>query len=130
MLDVAAQRLRRFENVELRHGALEGLPLEDRSVDAATMILVLHHLEQPELAVEEASRCLKPEGTMIIVDLVPHDRLEFQREMGHVWMGFSIEAIEEFLKQAGFDGGRYSVLPPAPEAKGPNLFVVSADKRR
>lgn len=130
MLEVAAQRLQHFDNVELRHGHLENLPLDDSSVDAVTMMLVLHHLEQPELAIAEASRCLRPDGRIVIVDIVPHERIEYQQEMGHVWMGFPPDVIEELLKQAGFDGARFSVLPPSPEAKGPNLFVVSAIKRR
>lgn len=129
MLGVAAQRLQRFPNVELRHGELTALPLDDGKLDVATLMLVLHHIEEPEGAISEAARCLRPGGTILIVDMLPHDRLEYQQEMGHLWLGFSQDLIEGYLKDAGFDQARFVMLPPAPEAKGPNLFAVSATKK-
>ena len=129
MLEIAAQRLQRFDNVDLRHGKLESLPIDDGQMDAATLILVLHHLEHPGAAVLEAARCLREGGQIVIVDMLPHDRVEYQQEMGHAWLGFSEETLNEFMKQAGFGAARFSALPPAPDAKGPNLFVLSATKR-
>ncbi|UCH83544.1 MAG: ArsR family transcriptional regulator [Candidatus Latescibacterota bacterium] len=129
MLDLAGRRLERFDNVELRHGDLESLPVETGQVDIATMILVLHLLEQPELAIREAARALRPGGQILIVDMLPHNRAEYQMEKGHVWLGFSENTIKEFLVNTGFDDVRFKLLPPAPEAKGPSLFTVSAHLR-
>jgi ArsR family transcriptional regulator len=129
MLELAEQRLNRFDNVELKLGELESLPLDDDRVDIATLVLVLHHLEHPEQAVREAARCLRRDGRILIVDMLPHDRIEYQRDRGHVWLGFSKEDIDAFLTAAGFEGARFHRLPPAPEAKGPNLFAVSAHLR-
>ncbi len=126
MLERAEQRLQRFDNVELLPGELESLPLEDNQVDVATFILVLHHLEQPELAIREAARCLRPGGQVLIVDMLPHDRTDYRMDRGHVWLGFSEETVTELLEAAGFGAARFQLLPPAPEAKGPNLFAVSA----
>lgn len=130
MLELARMRLRDFDNVELRVGDLESLPIEDDSADIVTMILVLHHLEQPGTAIREAARCLRPGGRILIVDMLPHDRAEYRQDKGHVWLGFSQEDINEFLADAGFETGRFHALPPAPEAKGPNLFAVTAHLRR
>ena len=58
-----------------------------------------------------------------------HDRAEYQQDMGHMWLGFSQELIESYLNDAGFDAARFVMLPPAPEAKGPNLFAMSATKK-
>lgn len=129
MLEMARHRLERFDNVDLLPGELESLPLEDGSVDVATMMLVLHHLDHPEEAIHEAARCLRPGGRILIVDMMPHDRLEYRMERGHVWLGFSEQQINEYLAAAGFGAGRFQTLPPAPEAKGPNLFAVSANLR-
>jgi ArsR family transcriptional regulator len=130
MLELAEKRLTRFDNVELRLGELESLPLDNAKMDAATMILVLHHLEQPEAAIGEAARCLRTDGQLLIVDMLPHDRTEYRLERGHVWLGFSEENIHEYLAAAGFGRVRFRYLPPAPDAKGPNLFAVSAHRRR
>ncbi len=129
MLELAEKRLSRFKNVDLRLGELEALPIEDNNVDVATLILVLHHLEQPVEAIREASRCLRPEGQILIVDMLPHNRTEYQLERGHVWLGFSEDNINEYLEAAGFGAARFQLLPPAPDAKGPNLFAASAHLR-
>lgn len=129
MLNLAEQRTQRFPNVELRHGELESLPIADGRADVATLILVLHHVEHPADAVAEAARCLRPGGRILIVDMLPHDRTAYQQEMGHLWLGFSEEEMNQLLEDAGFGPARFVVLPPAPEAKGPNLFAVTANKR-
>jgi SAM-dependent methyltransferase len=129
MLGIAAERLERFQNVELRHGELTALPIDDGNVDVATLMLVLHHIESPESAINEASRVLKPGGRILIVDMLPHDRAEYRQDMGHVWLGFPEETIKEHVTEAGFEAARFVMLPPDPEAKGPNLFAVSAIKK-
>ena len=129
MLDIARDRLDGFDNVDLRHGTLETLPVREGELDAAALMLVLHHLLHPQHAIAEAARCIKPDGRIVIVDMLPHDRIEYQQDMGHVWLGFSEELMQEFLIEAGFGAVRFRQLPPSPEAKGPNLFVVSATKK-
>ena len=126
MLGLAAQRLQRFDNVELHEGDIESLPLDAGSLDFATQILVLHHVHDPERAVAEAGRCLRPGGRLLIVDMLPHDRVQYQKEMGHVWLGFAEATVHEALDAAGFDAIRFRALPPAPEAQGPGLFAASA----
>lgn len=129
MLGLAERRLQRFDNVDLQVGSLESLPIDDASVDAATLMLVLHHVEHPREAIAAAERCLRPGGRLLIVDMVPHDREMYRQEMGHSWLGFSEAIMTDYLRDAGFDCPRFTVLPPAPEAKGPNLFAVTADKK-
>src|SRR5687767_14156488 len=74
MLQAAKKRLQDFENVELRRGDLESLPIDDARLDAATLALVLHHLPEPGRALTEVRRVLKPQGRLIVVDMLPHDR--------------------------------------------------------
>jgi SAM-dependent methyltransferase len=62
MLDAAADRLGEHSNVELRRGELEQLPLEDGEVDAATLVLVLHHVADPTRVLAEARRVIRPPG--------------------------------------------------------------------
>src|SRR5262245_64789825 len=47
MLQAARKRLHGFDNIDLRRGDLEALPVADDALDAATMNLVLHHVPEP-----------------------------------------------------------------------------------
>jgi ArsR family transcriptional regulator len=126
MLQAARRRLQGLDNVELRRGDLEDLPVDDSLLDAATMMLVLHHVPEPERALAEAVRVLKPGGRLLLVDMLPHDRESYRQQMGHVWLGFSETQIERLLAGAGVEAIRVTALPPDPRAKGPGLFVASA----
>jgi ArsR family transcriptional regulator len=125
MLTAARARAMGLENVELRQGALEALPIEAASLDAVTLVLVLHHLPSPVVALAEAARVLKPGGRVLIVDMSSHEREEYRQGMGHVWLGFSDEQMTKHLSQAGFRGVRVQPLPPAEDAKGPTLFAAT-----
>jgi ArsR family transcriptional regulator len=126
MLQAARRRLNGASNVELRRGDLEELPIEDDSLDAATLMLVLPHVPQPERALREAARVLKPGGRLLVADLLPHDREIYRQQMGHVWLGFSGQQISTYLGAAGFEAIRVRALPADPRAKGPALFVAAA----
>jgi SAM-dependent methyltransferase len=126
MLDAARTRLASRANVDLRRGTLESLPIDDAAVDAATLMLVLHHVPSPAKALAEAARVLKPGGRLLIVDMAPHEKEEYRQQMGHVWLGFGEDQIKKLLTTAGFDRVRVHALPPATTAKGPGLFVASA----
>jgi hypothetical protein len=62
------------------------------------------------------------------VDLLRHDREEFQRQMGQASLGFDPESLEARLQEAGFGGGRVRALTPEPGAKGPALVLATATK--
>lgn len=128
MLQAAGLRLGGHDNVELRPGELEALPIDDAALDAAVMSLVLHHVAEPAEALRETARVLRPGGRFVVVDMLEHERVEYQREMGHVWLGFAAAAIERWLEQVGFERVRIRSLPADPQAKGPSLFVASATR--
>jgi ArsR family transcriptional regulator len=128
MLQAARKRLHRLENVELRRGELEALPIDDGQLDAATLMLVLHHVPEPPRALAEVARALKPGGRLIVTDMLPHDRDNYRQQMGHVWLGFSGDQITTLLRDSGFDQTRVIDLPADPKAKGPALFIATGRK--
>ncbi|HEY4217974.1 MAG TPA: metalloregulator ArsR/SmtB family transcription factor [Gemmatimonadaceae bacterium] len=126
MLAAAKERLQNLDNVEFRSGTVEALPIDDNVLDAAILFLVAHFIPDPSKAMREIRRALKPGGRVLIVDLMPHDRVEYVVQLGHVWQGFDGEQVKEWLSDAGFTSCRYRPLPADPDARGPTLFVASA----
>jgi ubiquinone/menaquinone biosynthesis C-methylase UbiE len=128
MLSAARRRLNGAENVELRLGELESLPIEDGELDAAVLFLVLHYVVEPAKALSEAARALKPGGRLLIVDMMLHTREEYRERMGHIWQGFPAELLDRWMSDAGLRELRYRALPADPKAKGPQLFAAVMKK--
>jgi ArsR family transcriptional regulator len=128
MLQAAKRRLSAFDNIDLRRGELEALPIDGGRLDVATLMLVLHHVPEPERALAEVARVLKPGGRVIIGDMLPHDREGYRHQMGHVWLGFSGEHVTRMLSEAGFGRIRIVALAPDTRVKGPGLFVASGQR--
>ncbi|MEP6732293.1 MAG: metalloregulator ArsR/SmtB family transcription factor [bacterium] len=126
MLAAARKRLDARDNVELRSGSLEDLPIEDALLDAAVLSLVLHFVVDPSRVLAEAARVLRPGGRLLIVDMLPHEREEYRSTMGHLWLGFSEQQLASWLADAGFENVRVVPLAPDPQAKGPSLFTARA----
>lgn len=130
MLTAARRRLSGCDNVELRAGALEALPLDDATLDAVVLSLVLHYVVEPALVLAEARRVLRPGGRIVVVDMVAHGREEYREQMGHVWQGFTEEQMRTWLEEAGLAAVRWTALAPVPGARGPLLFAASAARKR
>jgi ArsR family transcriptional regulator len=129
MLSAARQRLTGMDNIDIRRGDLENLPLESGELDVAMLSLVLHYSPEPPRALAEIGRVVRPKGRVLVVDMLPHDREEYQQQMGHVWLGFSETQITRLLAGAGFGDVRVRMLPVDPDAKGPALFAAMAIKQ-
>jgi ArsR family transcriptional regulator len=130
MLDAARRRVGEQPNVDIRQGELEALPIQAAELDAAMMSLVLHYSPDPARALAEVARVLQPGGRVLIVDMLPHEREEYQQQMGHVWLGFSDKQITKFLNGAGFGNVRVRPLPVDQDAIGPALFAAVATRQR
>ncbi len=129
MVQAARKRLKGFNQVDIRRGDMEALPIDEAQLDIAVVTLVLHHVPEPARALAEIHRVLKCGGRVLIVDMLPHDRQEYQQQMGHVWLGFSEKTMKKYLEAAGFDRPSFGALPPDESAKGPALFICSARKK-
>ena len=124
MLAMARQRTAGLENVEIREGSLEQLPIKESSIDLVLCMLVLHHIEHPARVFSEVHRILRPGGRLLVLDMVAHEREELRRNMGHQHLGFSQANFERHAASAGLTLDRFQPLPEAPEALGPRLVVA------
>ena len=122
-----------LDNVELRLGDAEDLPLADAECHTALASMVLHHLSDPLRGVREMARVVRPGGKVVIIDLIRHGR-EWAREvMADLWLGFAEQQLRDWLSQAGLDEVTYSVsaIPSPLEPDSPDklpAFIAVATK--
>jgi SAM-dependent methyltransferase len=126
MLAAARQRVSKMRNVDLRQGDLASIPIDDASVDATLCVLTLSYVPEVAAALSEVRRVLKPGGRAVVVDVLPHHRDDFRRQMGQTRMGFSEEELTALFRTAGFSSIHFRPLPPETQAKGPALFCAIA----
>lgn len=126
MLKAARARTAGCDNVELRRGSLEAVPVHDASCDAALLVLALSYVREPGRVLAEMARILRPGGRAVVLDLLRHDREDFQRAMGQEIPGFEADDLAEMMKDAGLRDPSCRPLGPEPAAKGPALILATA----
>jgi len=102
MLKLARTRLEAAElrNVQVRMGdmyALNGVAV----FDAVVIHQVLHYAEEPQAAIAEAARVLKPGGRLLVADFAPHDKEFLREEHAHRRLGFPDRQVVEWMETAG-----------------------------
>jgi ArsR family transcriptional regulator len=100
---------RRVTNVEWKKGDLAKLPLKEASVDVALLSQALHHATEPERAITEAVRVLRPGGRLLLLDLREHDQAWVRSRFGDRHLGFSAAELETLLRHAGLSDVRVQV---------------------
>ncbi len=103
MLSIARAALDRADlrNCQVRQADMYQLPFTADRFDAATMHMVLHYAENPERAIGEAARVLRPGGRLVIVDFAPHSMSTLAEEHAHRWLGFSETQMRRWFRNAG-----------------------------
>ncbi|MGO7339896.1 ArsR/SmtB family transcription factor [Rhizobium johnstonii] len=134
MLSVARANLdkSRITKATVRHADILNLPFEGQDFDLVTIHQVLHFFDQPEIAIAEASRMLRPGGRLVVIDLAPHTLEYLRDEHAHVRLGFSHQAMSDWLRKAGLDVEQVVDLHPGQQG-GQGLTVtvwLARDPRR
>lgn len=103
MLAVARVNLERakLHNCQVRQGDMYDLALADQSVDLILIHQVLHFADDPSAALREASRLLRRNGRVIVVDFAPHTLEYLRDEQAHRRLGFKDAEVIGWLKQVG-----------------------------
>ena len=115
-------------NLTYRLGDIERVPLPDASVDLAILSQALHHARQPQRAVDEAFRILRPGGQLLVLDLNAHTFEQARELYADLWLGFAEGTLHGFLKQAGFQKVEVSVV--AREEADPGFETLLASGTR
>ena len=126
--EAAAQRLKSFTNVDVRHGDMHALDLGDRRFDLVLMLHALTYAEQPAKAVAEASRLLRSGGRLLAVTLGKHDHRAVVEPFDHRNLGFSADELGGFARSAGLDVMSCTRL--SRERKAPHFEVISLLARK
>lgn len=103
MLAVARSNIEQagLTHVHVRKGDMYQLPMEDASADLAILHLVLHYSDNPTEVIQEASRVLRRNGRLVIVDFAAHTEEYLRSEYKHFRLGFSDNEILSCFQVAG-----------------------------
>ena len=122
-------------SVEFRKGELDKLPIDDAQLDVAFANLVWHHLPDLQGAAAELARVLKPGGTAVISDLLPHQADWMRAEMGDLRLGLKPDQVIAVLARNGFTDLRaeqaldcYRVQSPKGDTHDFPVFLVRGQR--
>ena len=120
----AKARKNNLKNLEFRLGDLENPPIEPQSVDLVILSQALHHAQSPAAAIASAHRILRPNGQILILDLLKHGFEKAHESYGDRWLGFAESDLHRWLENAGFRKIEISVV--ACEEEPPHFQTVLA----
>jgi ubiquinone/menaquinone biosynthesis C-methylase UbiE len=137
MLDVLKQKFSSSGELICLQADAYKLPLENESVDFVMANMFLHHVENPQRAIAEMTRILRPGGKLVIADLDSHDYEFLQKEQFDVWLGFKRSDIREWFAKANLTNIKIEDLNEqcccdSCESCGSaaiNIFIASAERR-
>ncbi len=116
-----------LHDIDLRLGDLAHLPLQDAEADAVVANMVLHHLPEPARAFGEIHRVLRPGGTLLIGDFLPHDQEWMRDTLADQWLGLAPDDVSHWLDQNGFESIDVRPIPP-PQPGALGVFVARATR--
>lgn len=128
----------RFPDIDFAVADVEDLPARDETFDAVLSNIVLFHVTDPEKAMSEARRVLKPNGIFVFSQWLGPDRSECYRLLfevlgRHADMSradpapnayiLSDEAnVSEMMRRVGFTDIRSEIVDNVLHAPGPGFF--------
>ena len=126
MLTVARSKLQGAANASVRHGDATASPYTDHCASLVIIHQVLHFLDDPARALNEAARVLKPGGRLVIVEFAPHSLEHLRTDHAHRHLGVSEADLARWGEKAGL-AVKSSKMFRAPDDKGVSVMVWAAD---
>jgi ArsR family transcriptional regulator len=117
-----------LKNLEFRLGDLQNPPLEAESMDLVILSQALHHAVEPGKAIAAAHKILKPNGQIMILDLLKHNFQKAHELYGDRWLGFAESDLDRWLQEAHFKKVQVSIV--AKEEQPPHFETVLAEGQK
>jgi len=143
----AMREMARDKGLDVIGGAAESLPLKDCAFDFALIVTTICFVDNPEAALQEAYRVLKPNGSLVIgfVDkdsLIGRSYLRKRHESLFYGIAtfFSVDEVVDYLRKTGFRDLKLSQtifrplkdivnIEPIKDGYGEGSFVVIRARR-
>src|SRR5690348_5149483 len=131
MLALARARLDRagLRHCSVRQGDIYDLALPRDSFDVVLIHQVLHFLDDGARAIREASRVLRPQGRLLVIDFAPHDLELLREEHAHLRLGFAPETVTQWIEQAGLETVSHRNLAPGSDGRIAVSLWLARDPR-
>jgi DNA-binding transcriptional ArsR family regulator len=128
VVSAAAERLRRFRNVEVREGDMHALPFAEGEFDLVVLMHALTYADKPAQAVAEAARVLRHGGRLLLSSLARHEHQNVVQAYGHANLGFSDKDLRRFVSRAGLE--LLTAETVTREKRPPHFEVISLIARK
>jgi ArsR family transcriptional regulator len=123
VVSAAAERLRRFPNVEVREGDMHSLPFATGDFDLVVLMHALTYATKPAQAVSEAARVLRPGGRLLLSSLAKHEHRGVGEAYGHVNLGLGANELRRFAERSGLQVASCETVTR--EKRPPHFEVIS-----
>ncbi len=132
MLTVARSKLAEagISNASVRHGDATASPYPDNSANLVIIHQVLHFLDDPGRALNEAARVLKPGGRVVVVEFAPHTQEHLRSDHAHRHLGVSEQDMARWAEKAGLAVRSAKTFGAPGGEKGISVMVWSADSQK
>lgn len=132
MLTMARSNLEaaNIANASVRHGDATSAPYPDHCASVVIIHQVLHFLDDPARALNEAARVLKPRGRLIVVDFAPHTLEHLRSEHAHRHLGVSEADFQRWAEKAGLSVKAARTFRSPGGDKGVAVTLWTADSQK
>jgi malonyl-CoA O-methyltransferase len=120
-VDVSDEMLRHVSpTIRTKKASIQDLPYPDESFDLVYCVETLEHAPNPEAAIEEMIRVLRPEGRLVIIDKNLAKQGALQIETWEHW--FDVDGLTHFLKRSNLQARSQMISYDGKPADG--LFIA------
>lgn len=127
-VESASERLASHVHARVQAADVHALPFGDASFDDVLLFHTLTYAEQPDRALSECARVLRPGGRAVLLCLDQHEEHDLNAAYGLLHPGFSARQLRALLQGAGLRGARAEIA--CREARKPHLRVVLAQAEK